>query len=513
MQKFLKKEIFFSEKAVILYFIIIKLILILYPYHYGIFRDEFLYISMSDRLGWGYLEVPPLPAFILAVVRFLIGSSYFSLHIIPAILGSIVIAVSALMVKKMGGSRYAVVLCMICVTFAPMYVGGDSIFTYDTFDRLFWTLSIYMVLLLLISGVKKYWLYFGIFAGLGLMSKITMLYLGFSLFVSFLLTKDRKYLFDFKFLTGGIIAFILFLPYIIWQALNGFPIVEYFINYTAKLYQGSPLDFFTSQFTVMNLAALPIWISGIIYFLFHKEGKKYRVFGLAYMIMSLIFIIQKAKFYLITPYYPVLFAGGSVWISGSLENKKILWLKPVIASLIFLFGLLFVPFARPIIPPDQLAAILRHGSGAPKTEIYDSGSLPQNFTDCFGWVELTEKTALIYQSLKEDEKKKVCILAENYGETGALHFYGPKYGLPDPICAQNIHYFWGPGNNRGEVMIIVGYSSDFENKLRENFDSVEIAGKIYAKYAMPHENGRLIFLCRGLHVKLKDVWKSLKHFG
>ena len=135
MRNFLKKEIFFNEKAVIIYFIIIKLILSLYPYHYGIFRDEFLYISMSDRLGWGYLEVPPLPAFILAVVRFLIGSSYFSLHIIPAILGSIVIVLSALMVKKMGGSIYAVVLCLVCVTFAPMYVGGDSIFTYDTFTK------------------------------------------------------------------------------------------------------------------------------------------------------------------------------------------------------------------------------------------------------------------------------------------------------------------------------------------------------------------------------------------
>ena len=159
-----------------------------------------------------------------------------------------------------------------------------------------------MILLLLISWDKKYWLYFGLFAGLGLMSKITMLYLGFGLLISFLLVKDRKYLFDLKFLTGGIIAFIIFLPFLIWQVVNGFPIIEYFKNYTGKLYQWTSLDFFISQFSVMNIASLPIWISGIIYFIIHKDGKKFRVFGLSYMIISLIFIVKKAKFYLITPF-------------------------------------------------------------------------------------------------------------------------------------------------------------------------------------------------------------------
>ena len=141
MKRFLKKEILLSEKAVICYFIIINMIICLYPYNYGFFRDELLYISLSDRLGWAYLEVPPIAPLILAGVRFLLGTSYFSLHLVPALLSSIVIMISASMVKKMGGGLYAMILCLICVTLAPGFIGGNSHYDYNTFDRLFWTLS------------------------------------------------------------------------------------------------------------------------------------------------------------------------------------------------------------------------------------------------------------------------------------------------------------------------------------------------------------------------------------
>ena len=249
MAWFLKKEILLSEKAVICYFIIINLIICLYPYQYGIFRDEFLYISMSDRLGWAYLEVPPIAPLILAGVRFLLGTSYFSLHLVPALLSSGVIIVSALMVKKMGGGLYAMILCLFCVTLAPGFISIESHYDYNTFDRLFWTLSLYMVLLLLVSGDKKYWLYFGLFAGLGLMSKITMLYLGFALFLSFLSLKDRKFLFDRRFLLGGLIAVSIFLPFIIWQAYYNFPIIEYFKGYAGKLSHLSPIQYLHTQIT------------------------------------------------------------------------------------------------------------------------------------------------------------------------------------------------------------------------------------------------------------------------
>jgi hypothetical protein len=125
---------------------------------------------------------------------------------------------------------------------------------------------------------------------------------------------------------------------------------------------------------------------------------------------------------------------------------------------------------------------------------------------------LSENVSDVYQKLSDPDKKKVCILTGNYGEAGALQFYGPKYGLPDPVCSQNIWYFWGPGRNTGSVMIIVGFPGDFYNTLTNNFDNVEIERKTVTKYAMPYENENPIFLCRGLHMPLTYYWKKIKHF-
>ncbi len=513
MKRFLKKEILFSEKAVICYFIIINMIICLYPYNYGFFGDELLYISLSDRLGWAYLEVPPIAPLILAGVRFLLGTSYFSLHLVPALLSSIVIMISASMVKKMGGGLYAMILCLICVTLAPGFIGGNSHYDYNTFDRLFWTLSLYMVLLLLVSGDKKYWLYFGLFAGLGLMSKITMLYLGFALFLSFLSLKDRKFLFDRRFLLGGLIAVSIFLPFILWQVYYNFPIIEYFKGYAGKLSHLSPIQYLQAQIIDMNPFAFPVWILGLIYFLFNNEGKKYRIFGLAFLILCAIFILQQAKSYLIFPYYTFLFAGGAVFITRFIEKNKINWLKPVAAVftlLIILLGVILIPYCRPVLSPE---AFIRYSGGHKSTdnEKNDTGSLPQNFAYCFGWEELTEDIAGVYQKLSDSDKKKVCIAARNYGEAGALHYYGPKYGLPEPVSGHNIWYFWGPGNNTGEVVIYIGPADSYK-PLSDEFTGVEIAGKIGAKYAMPFENDEVIFLCRGMHAPLKEAWKYVKHF-
>ena len=258
------------------------------------------------------------------------------------------------MVKKIGGDLYAMILCLICVTLANGFIGGDAHYDYNTFDRLFWTLSIYMALLLLVSGDKKYWIYFGIFAGLGLMSKITMLYLGFALLLSFLSLEDRKYIFDKRFLFGGLIAVFIFLPFIIWQIYYHFPIIDYFKGYAGKLAHLSPIQYLWAQIDSMNKYTFPVWLLGLIYFLFNKEGKKFRVFGLAYLFLCALFIFQHAKSYLIFPYYTALFAGGAVFITRFIKKIIINWLKvsvvvitAVITVLIIHNGIVSIPYCRP----------------------------------------------------------------------------------------------------------------------------------------------------------------------
>ena len=79
------------EKAVLAYFLVAKLVICLFPFEYGYFRDELYYIALSDNLDFGYLDVPPIVPFLLAVVRSVLGTSFFSLHLLPAICGALVV--------------------------------------------------------------------------------------------------------------------------------------------------------------------------------------------------------------------------------------------------------------------------------------------------------------------------------------------------------------------------------------------------------------------------------------
>lgn len=515
MAKTLTREKFFSWRIYVVLFMAIKLIISLFPYHYGIFRDEFLYLSMSDHLDWGYLEVPPLPAFILAISRFILGTSFFSLHIAPALAGAAVVWITALMVKRLEGNLFALLATLSCVTLAPMYVAHDTVFTYDAFDQLFWTLSLYFVLMLIKTEKKRYWLYFAIAAGLGILSKISILYLGLGILIAFLLTKERKKLFNRYFLLAGLISLLIASPFLIWQIQHGFPLLEYLKNYTEKVEKIGPVEFMLMQAVAVNPLSAVAWILGLFYFLFNREGRQYRVFGLVYIIIAALFMLQHAKYYLLTAYYPILIAGGAVRLGNLLKKKGLRWIRPAYVSLVLAVGLLLMPIARPVMSPEAFIGFLNAlgmGSDVGSAEKYESSALPQQYADMFGWEEMTQKVAGVYHSLSDEEQQKTCILAQNYGEAGALHFYGGKYRIPDPISGHNVHYFWGPGDNSGEIMIAVGFDEEDKAYLEKYYESVVIADTHFHPYGMPFENGP-IFLCKGIKGNFKDLWIQTKNLG
>jgi hypothetical protein len=50
------------------------------------------------------------------------------------------------------------------------------------------------------------------------------------------------------------------------------------------------------------------------------------------------------------------------------------------------------------------------------------------------------------------------------------------------------------------------------NRWRRGCESVEVVTKFGVPYAMPYENGRPIFICRGLRRNLAEIWSRLKRY-
>ena len=159
----------------------------------------------------------------------------------------------------------------------------------------------------------------------------------------------------------------------------------------------------------------------------------------------------------------------------------------------------------PVLPIEKFVAFQKWiGLEPPRTEKNQIGVLlPQYYADEFGWTDMVEQVARIYHSLQPEEQAKAAIYTTNYGQAGAIDFFGPRYGLPKAICAHQNYFLWGPREYTGEIMILVG-AENIEDA-RPHFASVEVAATLNNPYAMPHET-HPILLARGLNVDLLSVF-------
>jgi hypothetical protein len=145
-----------------------------------------------------------------------------------------------------------------------------------------------------------------------------------------------------------------------------------------------------------------------------------------------------------------------------------------------------------------------------KVEKQPSGKLPQMYADIMGWPQQAEAVAGVFHALSPADQSRVAILAKNYGQAGAIDYFGPTLGLPHAISGQNNYFLWGPGPYSGEVVIAVGMSLD---DLKPLFGEIEQAATIQNEYSIPEENNLPVYVCRKPKMTLQHMWSSLKFYG
>jgi hypothetical protein len=499
------------ERVMLFGFILVKLVLSLLPISYGIFRDEFYCLSMSKHLGLGYVDVPPLAPLILAGVRFLFGDSLFALHLVPALSGALFLILAYLLVKKLNGNRFALLLTLTTVLLAPCFMWFDSIYTYDTFNKLCWLLFSFLMIRLIQTEDPKYWIYIGITSGVALLFKITILYLGLGWIIGLLVTKQRKLLFRREVLWAGVLVFIVCSPYLLWQVQHGFISLEYYRNYAAgKVSSLSLPGYLLEQVINMSPLTFPIWLAGLYYLLFHPQGKILRSAGITYLVILLLSYITKAKPDLILPYYAILLAGGCLWLGNLLSGGGKRWLRAAVFLLVVISGLVVLPGARPVLPVKTFIKIYGQLFNRPDVESHAMPNLPQTLADCFGWQEMTRKVAQVYRSLPATDRAKACIVTRNYGEAGAIEYYGEKYHLPLPPVSGHLQYYiWGPGRFSGEVVIAVGFSYD---DVKVTYQDVRKGPILTNPYMMPYERANPIYVGRKPLKRFQEIKPWFKWF-
>src|SRR5260370_9761334 len=228
--------------------------------NYGYFRDELYVMAMSQHPAFGYVGVPPLVPWITLLPRLLTGNALWAIHVISALVCAGTIILTGLMARLLGGTGWVQGLAALGSATALVLLAGGSTYTYDVFDTFWWALAATILIVLLRDDQPRRWLWFGVVAGLGLLTKETILFWGFALVVGLLLTPQRRLLFTRWTLFGGLIAFALFLPFLLWNATIGWASFQYWPNYPHyPRPAGARLDFLTTQILDMNPLSLLLW--------------------------------------------------------------------------------------------------------------------------------------------------------------------------------------------------------------------------------------------------------------
>jgi hypothetical protein len=511
----LPQRLFRGDLAIIFYLSLLRLLLHVFVNAnegYGLFRDEYYYLACAANPAIGYVDHPPLCALLLKAIVAIFGDSLFVVRLIPAVAGAFTVFVTGLIALRLGGGKLAAFIACLC-SYSAINLVMSGYYSMNAIDILIWTTSAYVIVRIIQEERKTLWIVLGIILGLGLLNKTGVLFLAAGIFAGLIFTSQRKWFRTPWPYIAGVIAFVLFMPYIIWNVQHDFAHLEFIHNASAEKYSSlSAIDFLKGQILINNPVALFIWLPGLVALFMRNHFKPYRILGWMYLAPLLILIANgTSKPEYLAPAYGMLYAAGGVFWER-LTVKKLVWRYSLTAILVLwlLLTATFLPMVLPILPVEKYIGYADGlGFKPSSSEGKEQSELPQFYADMFGWKEKVEGVADVYQSLSEDEKTKCAIYGTNYGRCAAIDYYGNKYGLPKTIGNHNNYWIWGPRNYTGEVMIILG--GDLEDH-QPDFREVTLAKVVDCTYCMPYEDQMPIYVCKGLKVNLREIWSQEKHF-
>lgn len=494
------------------------LIHIYFNNRYGYFRDEFDYMSCGDHLQWGYVDQPPLIPFLIHICRAVLGDSLRSIRFIPALASSFLVIQTAVLAREFGGRRFALLLSAVCIVVNPQYLSNGSLLGTNCLEPNLWMGCAYFLILAIKRDNPRYLLWFGVIAGLGMEEKYSIAIFGLAVVIGLLLTSQRKLFLNRWLWLGGLAAFLIFLPNVLWNIHYHWPFLQlmHAIRAEGRDVVWSPAQFFFQQMLVMNPIVAPLWLGGLFALLFWVKLSQYRVLGWSYVISYTTFFILHGKNYYLAPIYPMLFAAGAVafesWLDRPESAKpRLQWLKPSVVITLLASGIHLAPIVIPVFSPEHFLAYTKTLPFKLPVNEYSHmrAALPQWYSDQFGWKEIADEAVVAWNQIPPEERHDCAIFAQDYGQAGAIDFFGPHYGLPPALSGDRTYWLWGPRGYSGNCMIVLG---DRRERLEELFQRVDYVGTS-ADNPWALESQISVNICRGAKFgTLSQLWPRLKRW-
>ena len=468
---------------------------------YGFHRDEWQFLIDAQHLDWGFVPYPPLTAALENLGLKMFGLSLMGLRLFSVLAQALVIFASGLMARDLGGGRTAQIYTAIAVALSPLPMFEATEFQYSSFDLLWWVLIAWCMIRLMRDDEPRWWVAFGILAGLGLQTKYSIAFLLTGVLAGVLLTDARRYVMNVWFWAGGAIALLIFAPNLIWLIQHDFVSYHFLQGIHARDVRVGRADgFLRDQFLMnANLFAAPVWLAGL--FAYFKD-RRYRMLAWMYVVPLLLFLFAQGRFYYTCGAYPMLLAMGSVVGERWLRTMNPAW-RVGLATLAFAGVLAIGTYVTLRVVPIAANGPLRDFA------LRNNGDLREEI----GWDEIVARVVAIRDALPAEQQADLGILVGNYGEYGSIAVLGQRYHLPMPITANNSGWLRGYPSTPPATFIVLGSSHERADEL---FADCRLAGHTANTLGVLNEESGEhpdIFVCGAIRKPFSELWKYGPEFG
>ena len=437
---------------------------------YGWQRDELYYGVAGRHLQGGYVEFPPLTALLSALARVLFGWSLVGFRLFAVLAGAAEILVAALVARELGGGRRAQVIAAAAVGFAPILIATNGLFQPVSFDSLATMVVLWLALRLALG--RGSWTWIGLAVGVGLETKYTLSIPLVLLVVAFAVWR-RDVLRGTGILRAAAIAGVLVVPNLIWEAQHDWVSIHWFLHPPGSATDESRPQFIVNVLLLVLVIGVPVVVAGIarLHRLRAARPLAWTVVGsvLAYFFLG-------GKSYYAAPEVLFALAAGAVPFEAWATRRRL----RVVAAVYAVSLVAAMPIGIPVLPlhtADRLGVIKAR----------------TDYQDEVGWHALA-------RNVEGHASGTDVVLAQNYGEAGALELFG--HGLP-PVPSTNASFrYWRPDVS-GRRALLVGFT-----RAQATFCS---GYRVAARIRMPVDNqerGQPIARCT-LDASLATLWPQL----
>jgi len=455
---------------------------------YGWDRDELYFIEAARHPALGYVDFPPVTAWIGWLVLHTAGASLLWLRMTGQLAGGIAVVLVALIARDLGGGRGAQAAAAAAWAVTPFALGAGSIFHPTQFDSVVWVALSWIVLRVLQGGGIRWYVALGICAGIGLETKYTVAVFLAALAFAVVLSPKRRLLWSRGMAVATAIAVALVVPNLAWQAGHDWASVRFYPSQEAKTASDTPRPAYVAEGLAFLGGTAVLAAAGIVSLWRRRELRPLAVAPAA--VVALYFLARGRAYYPV-PGLALPAAAGTIAAAGWLSHRSARRIAAAAALVVVHAAVLVV--ALPLVVPVLPTSTMVHRG------IWDTSF----YGDELGWQEMTADVQHVWLRVPGADRASTVVLAGNYGEAGALAHFG--HGLPPVVSGHLSWQYWAPQPLTQRWAITVGYDRTWAATICDSWRAVTRVTNRW--HVGNEEQGRWVGWCH-LRAPLGRLWQS-----